>query len=53
MEKWKCRLCGYIYNPENGDPKRKISPGTLFEDLPENWVCPSCGAKKKIFVRVE
>lgn len=44
MKKWKCKLCGYIYDPEIGDKKRKIKPGTLFEDLPGNWVFPSCDA---------
>ncbi|MDO5835473.1 MAG: rubredoxin [Methanobacterium sp.] len=53
MEKCKCRLCGYIYNAEKGDPQRNINKGTQFEDLPVNWVCPSCGAKKKIFNKIE
>ncbi|NYB52418.1 MAG: rubredoxin [Methanobacteriaceae archaeon] len=53
MKKWKCRLCGYIYDPETGDLKRKIEPGVPFEDLPERWVCPSCGAKKKVFAEVK
>jgi rubredoxin len=53
MEKWKCKLCGYIYNSETGDEKHRIEPGTLLDDLPEKWTCPSCGAKKKIFSKVE
>ncbi len=53
MEKWKCKLCGYIYDPETGDKKCKIEPGIIFEDLPEKWVCPSCGAKKRGFKKLE
>ncbi len=49
----KCKLCGYIYNSETGDKKRKIKQGTLMDDLPEKWTCPSCGAKKKLFSKVE
>ncbi len=48
---WQCQgtNCGYIYNPEKGDRKGKIPPGTAFEDLPEDWKCPVCGAGKKFF----
>ena len=49
MTKWKCTVCGYIYNPEEGDPDNGIKSGTQFEDLPENWVCPICGASKELF----
>ncbi|HMK35033.1 MAG TPA: rubredoxin [Desulfomonilaceae bacterium] len=41
--------CGYLYNPEKGDRKGKIPKGTLFQDLPEDWKCPICGATKKMF----
>ncbi len=41
--------CGYIYNPDRGDRKGKIEKGTSFEDLPEEWVCPSCGCVKGRF----
>lgn len=41
--------CGYIYNPEKGDRKGKVPKGTKFEDLPEDWKCPICGATKKMF----
>lgn len=41
--------CGYIYNPEKGDRKGKIPKGTAFDDLPEDWKCPICGAGKKMF----
>ena len=44
-----CALCGYIYNPKNGDPENGISVGTDFEDIPEEWVCPLCGALKEDF----
>jgi rubredoxin len=48
---WQCQMtnCGYIYNPERGDKKGKIPPGARFEDLPEDWHCPCCGASKKMF----
>ena len=40
MKKYKCEVCGYIYDPQLGDPDNGIEPGTAFEDLPEDWVCP-------------
>lgn len=49
MEQWKCTICGYIYNPETGDPDNGIPPGTPFESLPVNWICPVCGAGKDEF----
>jgi rubredoxin len=49
MEKWQCSVCGYIYDPEQGDPDSGVNPGTSFEDLPEDWVCPVCGASKDQF----
>ncbi len=53
--KWQCQSvnCGYIYNPEKGDKKGKIPPGTKFEDLPDDWKCPVCGAGKKNFAKLE
>lgn len=53
MTKWECTLCGYIYDPAVGDPDNDIPPGTVFEDLPEEWVCPVCGASKSDFRRLE
>jgi len=50
MKKWECTSCGYIYDPEAGDPDSGIAPGTPFEELPEDWVCPDCGASKDMFV---
>jgi rubredoxin len=49
MEKWECTACGYIYDPEKGDPENGIEPGTSFEDLPDDWVCPQCGVGKDFF----
>jgi len=46
MDKYECIACGYIYDPAIGDPTAGIEPGTSFEDLPEDWVCPDCGAGK-------
>ena len=43
MEKWECTVCGYIYDPEVGDPTQDVEPGVAFEDLPDHWVCPVCG----------
>ena len=50
-EMWQCQTvsCGYIYNPDKGDRKGKIPKGTLFDDLPEDWRCPICGAGRKMF----
>ncbi|MEW6041147.1 MAG: rubredoxin [Elusimicrobiota bacterium] len=44
MEKWQCLVCGYIYDPAVGDPDNGIQPGTKFDDLPQDWICPECGA---------
>jgi rubredoxin len=49
MSKWKCSVCGYVYDPETGDPDSGVAPGTPFESLPDNWVCPICGASKDMF----
>ncbi|MFZ2349191.1 MAG: rubredoxin [Candidatus Bipolaricaulis anaerobius] len=49
MEKWECTVCGWIYDPAKGDPSQGISSGTAFEDLPEDWLCPECGAPKDMF----
>jgi rubredoxin len=53
MEMWKCMVCGYIYDPEEGDPEHGVEPGTAFEDLPEDWVCPECGASKDLFEKLD
>ena len=49
MNRYICKVCGYVYDPEKGDPENGIKPGTLFEDLPDDWVCPVCGASKNDF----
>jgi len=53
MAKYKCTVCGYIYDPELGDPDGGIKPGTPFEEIPDDWVCPVCGAAKSDFERIE
>jgi len=53
MAKYKCTVCGYIYDPEKGDPDGNIKPGTAFEDIPDDWVCPVCGAAKDQFEKVD
>jgi rubredoxin len=49
MKKYKCTVCGYVYDPQIGDPDSGIKPGTSFDNLPDNWVCPVCGADKSLF----
>ena len=53
MKKYKCLMCGYIYDPAVGDPDNDVEPGTAFEDLPDDWVCPDCGVGKDEFEPVE
>ena len=45
MTKYVCQVCGYVYDPAEGDPENKVEPGTAFKDLPKGWVCPICGAE--------
>jgi rubredoxin len=52
MPKYKCTICGYIYDQEKGDPKGNIPPGTPFEELPDSWVCPVCGWFKNKFRQI-
>ncbi|MBA7667761.1 Rubredoxin [subsurface metagenome] len=47
--KWQCTICGYIYDPDFGDPDNGILSGTSYEELPEDWVCPVCGAQMDKF----
>ncbi len=49
MERWKCSVCGYVYDPEYGDPDSGVAQGTPFESLTDDWVCPVCGASKDMF----
>jgi flavin reductase (DIM6/NTAB) family NADH-FMN oxidoreductase RutF/rubredoxin len=51
--KYQCKVCGYIYDPEEGDPHSGIAPGTAFEDIPDDWECPVCGVTKKDFIKLE
>jgi rubredoxin/flavin reductase (DIM6/NTAB) family NADH-FMN oxidoreductase RutF len=53
MKKYKCIMCGYIYDPAVGDVDNGVEPGTAFEDLPDDWVCPDCGAGKDQFEPIE
>mgnify|MGYP000013854515 CR=1 FL=1 len=47
--KYECKLCGYVYDPAEGDPDNDVAPGTPFKEIPEDWVCPLCGAGKEEF----
>ena len=53
MKKYVCNICGYEYDPAAGDPDNGIAPGTAFENLPEDWVCPLCGVGKDDFSPAE
>ena len=53
MAKYKCTVCGYIYDPQAGDPDGGVKPGTPFEKIPDSWVCPVCGASKSEFEKLE
>ena len=52
MEKWECTVCGYIYDPDVGDPDSGVEPCTAFENLPEDWVCPVFGAPVDMFEKL-
>ena len=53
MKKYQCTVCGYVYDPVEGDPDGGIAPGTAFESIPDDWVCPVCGVTKSEFEPVE
>jgi rubredoxin len=53
MDKYVCNVCGYIYDPGEGDPDSGVLPGTSFEDIPDDWVCPECGASKEDFTKMK
>jgi len=53
MDKYVCTLCGYVYDPEQGDPDGGVEPGTKWEDVPDDWECPICGASKDDFEKEE
>ena len=52
MDKYKCLVCGYIYDPAVGDSTQGIPTGTVFQDLPDTWVCPECGVGKDMFEKI-
>ena len=53
MKKYACKICGYVYDPANGDPDNAVALGTAFESVPDTWVCPECGVGKDQFEAVE
>jgi rubredoxin len=53
MSSYECIACGYIYDPKDGDPFANIEPGTAFENLPDDWLCPDCGLGKEEFEKIE
>ena len=50
---WTCLACGHVYDPAIGDPDGEVPPGTAFEDIPESWACPICGASKSDYVKLD
>jgi rubredoxin len=52
MDRWQCVICGYVYDPAKGDREGGIKPGTPFEELPNDRVCPDCGAPKSEFEKM-
>lgn len=52
MNKYKCSVCGYVYDPTYGDPDNGVPAGTPFENLPDDWSCPVCGATKDMFDKI-
>jgi rubredoxin len=53
MISYVCDVCGYIYDPSEGDPELQVAAGTPWENLPEDWICPVCGAPKEHFTPLE
>lgn len=53
MKRYQCTVCGFIYDPALGLPDEGIAPGTAFEDLPDDWICPECGMSKAEFIELE
>ncbi|WP_437761977.1 rubredoxin [Sorangium sp. So ce281] len=53
MKKYRCLVCGFVYDPAVGDPDTGVAPGTSFEDLPDTWMCPECGATKADFEPID
>jgi len=53
MKKYRCLICDYVYDPAAGDPANGVAPGTDFEDIPDDWVCPVCGVPKDQFEPID
>lgn len=53
MDKYVCTVCGYVYDQKKGGPDGGIAPGTKFEDIPDDWVCPVCGVSKDMFEKIK
>jgi rubredoxin len=53
MDRYVCDICGYVYDPADGDPDNGVKPGTAFKDVPDDWECPVCGASKDDFTKEE
>lgn len=53
VPQYQCQVCGHVYDPRIGDPHSGIAPGTSFDSLPEEWICPECGAPKSLYRRIE
>lgn len=53
MDKYICTVCDWVYDPEIGDPEHGIAPGTKFEEIPDDWVCPLCGVGKEDFEKID
>lgn len=53
MDRYVCTICGYVYDPEQGDPDNDVDPGTKWDDVPDDWECPVCGAGKDDFEKEE
>ena len=53
MDRYVCVICGYVYDPEQGDPDNGVAAGTKWEDVPDDWECPVCGASKDDFEKEE
>lgn len=52
MDSYVCTACGYVYDPHEGDKENGVQPGTSFQDIPEDWVCPVCGLGKDAFEKI-
>ena len=52
MDKYQCSVCGYIYDPAEGDPEGGVAPGTAFGDVSDEWFCPNCGVGKEFFEKI-